>query len=116
QFSQALAIAPHDYSAWVAKAYSQLLSGRMKQGRRTTAKIPANADPQGFVTSLRFDIAMLSRQPRKALEISDNTGDWRPYQAIRADALALMGDKRAARAAYAKRCGILRKKLKKHAD
>lgn len=112
QFNEALAIAPNDYDAKVHKVYSLLLSGKMQQARRQTARIPDEANPQGFVSSLRFELAWLSRQPDKALEILDNAPNWRPYQSLRARIWALKGNEARARAAYKKNSEALRKKLR----
>jgi TolB-like protein/DNA-binding winged helix-turn-helix (wHTH) protein/predicted Zn-dependent protease len=116
QFSEALAIAPDDYAAQLHKIHALVLAGRMHKARQAMAHIPPKADPLGFVTSMRIELAMFARQPEKALKILKNAGNWLPYQPIRADALALMGDKRDARAAYKKRCRALKKKLRKHPD
>lgn len=116
QFSEALAIAPDDFDALIRKIGTLVMMGKLRQAHQELNRIRRNADPQGFVTSMRIEIAMLSRKPEKALEIFKNAGNWRPYQAVRADALALMGDKQKARAAYAKRSRTLKEKLRKYPD
>src|SRR5699024_696963 len=75
EFSEAIAVAPDDYDALVARIDTLMMAGKMQKAREEMARIPRDADPQGFVTSMRIEVAMFSREPEKALEIFKHAGN-----------------------------------------
>jgi tetratricopeptide (TPR) repeat protein len=116
QFNQALAIAPDDYDALMRKINLLLLMGKTDAARSRLAAMPAGVDPQGQISSLRFDWAWLSRKPDAALAALENTENWKPDQPLRAEVWELKADKARALSAYRKKRRLLEAKLKKQPD
>jgi tetratricopeptide (TPR) repeat protein len=83
----------------------------MAAAARILAAIPADTDPQGSVSLLRYKLAMTTRQPDVALAAIANSPDWlmtrwehslAPLSLLRAQALALKGEAGPARIAFLK--------------
>ena len=108
-YARSLAIFPDDIEAQEQRAASTMYSGDMAEAARILEKIPADTDPQGSVSLLRYKLAMTTRQPDAALAAIAHAPDWlmtrwehslAPLSLLRGEALALKGDAGAARAAF----------------
>ena len=95
--------------AAVQRATSTMFGGDMEAADRMLAAIPADTDPQGSISLLRFKLAMILRQPDKALAAIAHSPDWLmtrwehsvvPISLLRGQALALKGESEPARAAF----------------
>ena len=102
-YARSLAIFPGDIEAQEQRATSMMYSGDMAAAARILAKIPADTDPQGSVSLLRYKLAMTQRQPDAALAAIAHSPDWlmtrwehslAPLSLLRGEALALKGDAR----------------------
>lgn len=125
QFNQALAIEPHNYDAMVRKIWVLLLDGQTKQARQALAKIPPDIDPQGLVSSLRFEDALFARKPDRALAAIAGASNWvigadaigvLPKDLLQAEAWTLKGDVPRARHFLEDACDKLRKALHQSPD
>ncbi|MDN5863954.1 MAG: winged helix-turn-helix domain-containing protein [Gammaproteobacteria bacterium] len=112
-FNQAIAIAPDDNEAKMRKVNALLLFGKLEQAREVVSTIPKAIDPQGFITSLRFDIARISRKPKAALAILEASKGLHTARALKADALMLAGKREAALTQYREASRKLRATLEK---
>jgi TolB-like protein/Tfp pilus assembly protein PilF len=110
-YARSLAIFPGDIEAQEQRAASMMYSGDMAAAARILAAIPADTDPQGSVSLLRYKLAMTTRQPDVALAAIANSPDWlmtrwehslAPLSLLRAQALALKGEAGPARVAFLK--------------
>jgi len=108
-YARSLAIFPGDIEAQEQRAASMMYSGDMAAAARILAAIPADTDPQGSVSLLRYKLAMTTRQPDAALEALGHSPDWLmtrwehslvPLSLLRAQALALKGEAELAHSAY----------------
>ena len=108
-YARSLAIFPGDIEAQEQRAASMMFSGDMAAAARILEKIPADTDPQGSVSLLRYKLAMTQRQPDAALAAIAHSPDWlmtrwehslAPLSLLRGEALALKGEADAARAAF----------------
>ncbi len=108
-YARSLAIFPDDIEAQEQRAASTMYSGDMAGAARILDKIPADTDPQGSVSLLRYKLAMTQRQPDAALAAIAHSPDWlmtrwehsvAPLSLLRGEALALKGDASAARSAF----------------
>jgi tetratricopeptide (TPR) repeat protein len=108
-YARSLAIFPGDIEAQEQRAASMMYSGDMAAAARILAAIPADTDPQGSVSLLRYKLAMTTRQPDVALAAIVNSPDWlmtrwehslAPLSLLRAQALALKGEAGPARIAF----------------
>lgn len=121
EFDQALAIEPDNYDAMVRKVWVLLLAGRLEEAGSALAKIPSGINPQGLVSALRFEIALLERKPDRAVAALANAPDWvvgadalgvLPKSLLEAEACALGGDTTRARVLWI----ATRDKLRKAVD
>ncbi len=110
-YTRSLAIFPGDIEAQEQRAASMMYSGDMAAAGRILAAIPADTDPQGSVSLLRYKLAMTTRQPDIALAALAHSPDWLmtrwehslvPLSLLRAQALAAKGEAEPARAAFLK--------------
>ena len=108
-YVRSLAIFPGDVEAQEQRAASLMYSGDMAGAARILAAIPADTDPLGSVSLLRYKLAMTQRQPDAALAAIAHSPDWlmtrwehsqAPLSLLRAEALALKGEVDPARAAF----------------
>ena len=108
-YAHSLAIFPGDIEAQEQRAASMMYSGDMAGAARILERIPADTDPQGSVSLLRYKLAMTQRQPDAALAAIAHSPDWlmtrwehslAPLSLLRGEALALKGDASAARSAF----------------
>jgi TolB-like protein/Tfp pilus assembly protein PilF len=108
-YARSLAIFPGDIEAHEQRAASLMYSGDMAEAARILAAIPADTDPQGSVSLLRYKLAITTRQPDVALAALAHSPDWLmtrwehslvPLTLLRAQALALKGEAGPARDAF----------------
>ncbi len=108
-YARSLAIFPGDIEAQEQRATSMMFSGDMAAAERILAEIPADTNPQGSVSLIRYKLAMTQRQPDAALAAIAHSPDWlmtrwehslAPVSLLRGEALALKGDADAARPAF----------------
>ena len=108
-YARSLAIFPGDIEAQEQRATSMMFSGDMAAAARILEKIPADTNPQGSVSLIRYKLAMTQRQPDAALAAIAHSPDWlmtrwehslAPVSLLRGEALALKGDADAARSAF----------------
>ena len=108
-YARSLAIFPGDIEAQEQRAASMMYSGDTAAAARILAAIPADTDPQGSVSLLRYKLAMTTRQPEAALAAIAHSPDWlmtrwehslAPLSLLRGQALALKGESEPARAAF----------------
>jgi TolB-like protein/Flp pilus assembly protein TadD len=107
-YARSLAIFPGDIEAQEQRASARILAGDLPSARRMLEAIPADSDPQGSVSLLRYRLAMLARKPDAALAAVDRAPPWlitrwehsaAPGSLLRGQALAMKGDAAGARAA-----------------
>ena len=108
-YARSLAIFPGDIEAQEQRATSMMFSGDMAAAERILAEIPADINPQGSVSLIRYKLAMTQRQPDAALAAIAHSPDWlmtrwehslAPLSLLRGEALALKGDASTARSAF----------------
>ena len=108
EYARSLAIFPGDIEAQEQRASARILAGDLPSARRMLEAIPADSDPQGSVSLLRYRLAMLARAPDAALAAIDRAPPWLvtrwehssvPRSLLRGQALAMQGDAAGARAA-----------------
>ena len=108
-YARSLAIFPGDIEAQEQRAASMMYSGDTEAAARILGAIPADTDPQGSVSLLRYKLAMTTRQPAAALAAIAHAPDWlmtrwehslAPLSLLRGEALALKGEADAAHAAF----------------
>jgi tetratricopeptide (TPR) repeat protein len=75
-YARSLAIFPGDIEAQEQRATALMYSGDMAAAARMLAAIPADTDPQGSVSLLRYKLAMLERQPGAALAAITHSPVW----------------------------------------
>jgi TolB-like protein/Tfp pilus assembly protein PilF len=107
-YARSLAIFPGDIEAQEQRASARILAGDLPSARRMLEAIPADSDPQGSVSLLRYRLAMLARDPDAALAAIDRAPPWlmtrwehsaAPRSLLRGQALAMKGDATGARVA-----------------
>ncbi|HWG10070.1 MAG TPA: hypothetical protein VN693_01025 [Rhodanobacteraceae bacterium] len=108
-FARSLAIFSGDIEAQEQRATGRMFAGDFAAAGRMLDAIPVNSDPQGSSSLLRFRLAMLQRQPDRALAAIARAPDWlmtrwehsvSPLALARGQALAMKGDRAAAHAAF----------------
>ena len=75
-YARSLAIFPGDIEAQEQRATSMMFSGDMAAAERILAEIPADTNPQGSVSLIRYKLAMTQRQPDAALAAIAHSPDW----------------------------------------
>ena len=119
-YARSLAIFPGDIEAQEQRANARILAGDLAEARRMVEAIPADADPQGSVSLLRINLAIIARDPAAALAAIDRAPEWLvtrwehsvvPRSLLRGQALAMGGDAPAARAAFLEARGQLQSLL-----
>ena len=108
-YDRALAMVPDDVETQVARATMLQTSGDLDAASRTLAMIPAAADPDGWVSYARWQLALVRHQPDAALATLEHAPAWlvnhwpntrAPVALLRAQALAQKGEAGPARAAF----------------
>ena len=108
-YDRALAMVPDDVETQVARATMLQTSGDLDAASRTLAMIPAAADPDGWVSYARWQLALVRHQPDAALAALEHAPAWlvnhwpntrAPVALLRAQALAQKGEAGPARAAF----------------
>ena len=108
-YAKSLALVSDDMEAVAQRVASTMFSGDFAAADRMLSTIPAGVDPQGSISLLRFKLAMILRQPDKALAAIAHSPDWlmtrwehsvAPITLLRGQALALKGEAGPARAAF----------------
>ena len=108
-YARSLALFPGDIEALVQRATSMMFAGNFDAAGQILAGIPADTDPQGSVSLIRYRLAMLMRRPDAALATIAQSPDWlmtrwehslAPTSLLRGEALARKGEKAAAQAAF----------------
>ena len=108
-YARSLAIFPNDVEAQEQRAASILYSGDPEAATRILSAIPADTDPQGSVSLLRYKVAMTTRQPDRALAALAHSPEWlmtrwehslAPLSLLRAQALALKDEAAQSRADF----------------
>ena len=101
QFARSLAIEPHNFYCVTHRARALLLAGDPERARAVLDEVASVADPLGLVSTLRFEIARLDRQPEIALASlaaqlewvqAPNMGGNIPRNLLEAEAWLLIGD------------------------
>ena len=75
-YARSLAIFPGDIEAQEQRATARMFAGDIAAARRMVDAIPADSDPQGSVSLLRFKLAMLLRDPDAALAGINDAPQW----------------------------------------
>jgi len=100
---------PDDVETQVARATMLQTSGDLDAASRTLAMIPAAADPDGWVSYARWQLALVRHQPDAALATLEHAPAWlvnhwpntrAPVALLRAQALVQKGEAGPARAAF----------------
>ncbi|MGH8092306.1 MAG: tetratricopeptide repeat protein [Chthoniobacterales bacterium] len=108
-YARSLALVPDDMEAVAQRATSTIFSGDLASAERILEAVPADTDPQGSISLIRFKLAMILRQPDKALAAIAHSPDWLmtrwehsvvPISLLRGQALAMKGEAEPARAAF----------------
>jgi TolB-like protein/DNA-binding winged helix-turn-helix (wHTH) protein/Flp pilus assembly protein TadD len=108
-YARALVIDPHSATSAISQAFSREIGGDSRGAARTLARLPTDANPDGFATTARFVAAWLRRDAAAALAVLDGApptieAPWTPSSIptdlLRAQALELAGDRERAREAY----------------
>jgi TolB-like protein/Tfp pilus assembly protein PilF len=108
-YDRALAMVPDDVETQVARATMLQTSGDLDAASRTLAMIPAAADPDGWVSYARWQLALVRHQPDAALATLEHAPAWlvnhwpntrAPVALLRAQALVQKGEAGLARAAF----------------
>jgi TolB-like protein/Tfp pilus assembly protein PilF len=108
-YDRALAMVPDDVETQVARATMLQTSGDLDAASRTLAMIPAAADPDGWVSYARWQLALVRHQPDAALATLEHAPAWlvnhwpntrAPVALLRAQALVQKGEAGPARAAF----------------
>lgn len=109
QFQLSLAIEPDNTACLTFLARALLLAGKFGEAEALLAATGAGEDQLGRIASTRFEVAMLQREPARALDHLDGLPDWvqatyygtkTPTVLLRAEALARLGQAEAAQDAY----------------
>jgi len=125
EFGRALAVDPNGYRLIAYKALTHLLAGDEARARETLDRAPAGVDSNGVVSTVRFKLALIGRDPDQALAaLTADDADWieEPFMAtvpaslLRAQAWALKGDAAKAREEYEKTRAVLDEELKSAPD
>jgi TolB-like protein/Tfp pilus assembly protein PilF len=120
-FARSLAVFPGDIEAQVQRVTGRIYSGDIESAERMLAAIPAEMDPQGTVSLMRFRLQMLLRRPDAALTAVANAPPWLlgrfehsavPLALLRGQALAMKGDSSASRAALLEAVQLLQEARK----
>ena len=120
-FARSLAIFPGDTEAQVQRVTGRIYSGDIESAEHMLAAIPAEMDPQGTVSLMRFRLQMLLRRPDAALAAVANAPQWLlarfehsavPLALLRGQALAMKSDSPASRAALLEAVQLLKEARK----
>lgn len=110
-YDRAHAVDPTSRGPELYRALALLMSGDLDGAQRTLAALPADFDPTGLTTALRFTVQYFRRDADAALATLTDAPEWleavylsasMPADLLRAQAYALKGDAAEARAAYAR--------------
>jgi len=124
-YERALVVDPHSATSAISQAFSREIAGDVRGAAETLARLPAEANPDGFATTARFVAAWLRRDPVAALAVLDGApatieAPWTPSSIptdlLRAQALDLAGDGTRARHAYERARTALEDILRKQPD
>jgi TolB-like protein/Flp pilus assembly protein TadD len=124
-YVRSLALLPDDFEAVAQRATSTMLSGDLEGADRILAAVPPGSDPQGSISLVRFKLAMIQRQPNKALSAIAQSPDWLmtrwehsvvPIGLLRGQALAMKGQTAPARAAFLEAEKRLQERLNNSAE
>ena len=108
-YARSLAIFPGDFEAIEQRSANTIYRGDTAAAARMLEAISPGMDPQGAVSLLRFKLAMMTRQPDKALAAIAQSPPWlmtrwehsvAPLDLLRGQALSLKGEAAPARAAF----------------
>ena len=124
-YERALVIDPHSATSAISQAFSREIGGDSHGAAQTLARLPADANPDGFATTARFVAAWLRRDAAAALTVLDGApstieAPWTPSSIptdlLRAQAWELAGDTARARDAYEHARAALQALLEKQPD
>ena len=108
-FNRALVLSPDDLETQVYQATALQMRGELEAAGRVLAAIPADSDPEGSVSFMRYQIALSMHQPDAALGSIAHAPAWlsnlwasnrQPVTLLRGQALALKGETGPAREAF----------------
>jgi TolB-like protein/Tfp pilus assembly protein PilF len=108
-FNRTLVLSPDDLEVQVYQATALQMRGELEAASRVLAAIPADSDPQGSVSFMRYQVALSMHQPDAALASIAHAPAWltnlwpssrQPVTLLRARALALKGEAAAARESF----------------
>ena len=100
-FNRALALSPDDLETQVYQATVSQMRGELEAASRVLAAIPADSDPEGSVSFMRYQVALSMHQPDAALASIAHAPAWltnlwpgsrQPVTLLRGQALALKGE------------------------
>jgi TolB-like protein/Tfp pilus assembly protein PilF len=109
QFDRALALVPDDFETQVSRVSTLQMSGNLDAASRALAAIPADIDPEGSVSFVRWHLALVRHQPDAALAALEHAPAWglnawpstrQPVALLRAQALVRKGEVGPARGAF----------------
>ena len=124
-YARSLSLVPDDFEAVAQRATSTMLSGDLDGADRILTAVPPGSDPQGSISLVRFKLAMIQRQPDKALSAIAQSPDWLmtrwehsvvPIDLLRGQALAMKGETVPARAAFLEAEKQLQERIKNPAE
>jgi len=108
-FNRALVLSPDDLETQVYQATALQMRGDLEAASRVLAAIPADSDPEGSVSFMRYQVALSMHQPDAALGSIAHAPAWlnnlwasnrQPVTLLRGQALALKGETGPAREAF----------------
>lgn len=120
EYNRALAVEPQGYRVVAYKALTHLCAGEIAAARQTLANAPTGPDSTGMLAVVRYRLAWLDRDADRAIAALAASGaDWIeepfmssvPVSLLRANALALKGDREAARVEYANAASLTERAL-----
>jgi TolB-like protein/Tfp pilus assembly protein PilF len=108
-FNRTLVLSPDDLETQVYQATALQMRGELEAASRVLAAIPADSDPEGSVSFMRYQVALSMHQPDAALASIAHAPAWlsnlwgsnrQPVTLLRGQALALKGETGPAREAF----------------
>ena len=108
-YDRALALVPDDFETQVARVQMLQTSGDLDAASKALARIPPDIDPAGSVSFVRWQLALVRRQPDVALAALERAPAWlldawpsirAPVALLRAQALLRKGEIEPARTAF----------------
>ena len=108
-FNRALVLSPDDLETQVYQATALQMRGELEAASRVLEAIPADSDPEGSVSFMRYQVALSMHQPDAALASIAHAPAWlsnpwpssrQPVTLLRGRALALKGEAGPAREAF----------------